>query len=515
MGRMLLLWLALGAHATGAITVGSKAFSESNVLGEMLAILVEEKYSIPVERKAWLAGTKVAFDALRTGGIDVYPEYTGTGYGMILQMEGETDAQKVYEIVERDFKQRWDFVWSKPLGFANTYALAVRGDDDRFAGLGTISELKDKIGGMKYAAPHEFMERGDGHKRFIGVYGLEFAPENVISMDIGLIYAAIAEGRVDMAMVYSTDGRILARDLRLLEDDRRFFPPYHAAFVSRGESLERYPALAGAIGLLEGKVGESEMVAMNDAVDRLKQTPQAVARNFLIQKGLIEGTAAPATTTRKTGFFAYLSSQKNYLSKIIREHLILSFGALALACLVAVPTGIVLTRYPALGRFVFPLVNTVQTVPSLALLGFLIPFMGIGAPPALLALFLYSLLPLVRNTYTGIMGVDRSFIDASRGTGLTEMQILLNVEIPLALPVIIAGLRTAAVIVVGTATLAALIGAGGLGDPIFRGIASANTNLILLGALPAALLAIATDKLIGASENLLVSKGLRLQNKRV
>ncbi|MFT6603337.1 MAG: osmoprotectant transport system permease protein [Bacteriovoracaceae bacterium] len=207
-------------------------------------------------------------------------------------------------------------------------------------------------------------------------------------------------------------------------------------------------------------------------------------------------------------------SRKGQLIKLLGEHLLLSFVAIFCALLVSIPLGVVLTRKKRAAQIVFPIVNTIQTIPSLALLGFLIPILGIGFAPAVLALFLYSLLPLVRNTYEGIKAVDRNFVEASRGIGLTNMQILFKVEIPLALPIILAGLRTATVIVIGTATLAALIGAGGLGDPIFRGVATVNSNLILLGAIPSALLAIAADKFIGIVGNAFVSKGIKLKFER-
>ena len=181
-----------------------------------------------------------------------------------------------------------------------------------------------------------------------------------------------------------------------------------------------------------------------------------------------------------------------------------------MALLVSIPTGVALTRFPKLSKLVFPIINTVQTIPSLALLGFLIPLMGIGYLPAVIALFLYSLLPLIRNTYSGIEGVNSNYIEASRGLGLTPMQILFKVEIPLAMPIILAGVRTASVIVIGTATLAALVGAGGLGEPIFRGVATVNGNLILLGAIPSAILAIVVDKFWEVLEKKLVSPGIRL-----
>lgn len=509
----LIVFVSHVSVATDKIRIGSKKFSESIILAEMLSVLLEEKYSASVERKLGLGGTTIAFDALKSGDIDVYPDYTGTGYVMILKRKGETDPNRVYNIVRDEFLSRWGIVWSKPLGFNNTYAVAVKKNDSRFRGIEKVSELKGRLSDMKYGGAYEFMEREDGHDEFVKFYDLEdLKPENVISMDAGLMYSAIRDDQVDMIVAYSTDGRISAYDLRLLEDDRRFFPPYYVAFTSRKSSIEKYPELQLAIKSLEGKISESEMVMMNDSVDRLKESPYTVARNFLIKEGLIEGEVSVARDGG--GLFSYFLSKREYLLKLLYEHLLMCFVALSFAIVISVPVGIVLTRYRSIGKVVFPVINTIQTIPSLALLGFLIPIMGIGILPAIVALFLYSLLPLVRNTYTGILGVDKNFIEASRGIGLTGMQVLLRVEIPLALPVIIAGLRTATVIVIGTATLAALIGAGGLGDPIFRGVATVNSSLILLGAIPAAVLAVVVDKLIGISEKVLVSKGLRLQRGR-
>lgn len=500
------------SQAEDKITIGSKKFSESIILSEMLGVLLEEKYNISVERKLGFGGTSITLDALKAGDIDVYPDYTGTGYIMILKQSGEKDKNKVYDIVKTEFLNRWNIVWSKPLGFNNTYALAVKQNNPLFKNIKNVSELAGKLDGVKYAAGHEFMEREDGHESFVKTYNLDLKPENVISMEVGLIYSAIRDDRVDVIVAYSTDGRINAYDLRLLNDDLGFFPYYYAAFLSRNETLEKHPKLGEAIKLLEGTITESEMVTMNDAVDRLQDLPYNVAKNFLIEKDLIEGEVLVSQSD--VGFFAYLIQRKDYLLKLLYEHLLISFSALGIALIVSIPTGILLTRYQVLGSLVFPVINTLQTIPSLALLGFLVPIMGIGVVPAVVALFLYSLLPLVRNTYAGILSVDKSFIEVSKGIGLTGMQVLLKVEIPIALPVIIAGLRTAAVIVIGTATLAALIGAGGFGDPIFRGISTVDSRLILLGAIPAALLAVVLDKLIGFLEKAIVSKGLILQSKR-
>ncbi len=253
-----------------------------------------------------------------------------------------------------------------------------------------------------------------------------------------------------------------------------------------------------------------EMRQMNFAVDDKGKTAREVAYEFLVKKGLVVPREMGKRVTAKDPFLIYFWAQRYHVLKLLKEHLYLTLVALTLAVIVSIPAGIALTRFEKIRGLVFTVINTFQTIPSLALLGFLVPVLGIGRLPAIVALFLYALLPLVRNTYTGIREIDPKIIEASQGIGLTNLQILRKVEMPIALPMIIAGIRTSTVIIVGTATLAALIGAGGLGDPIFRGISSVQMNTILLGAAPAALLAIFLDKLLHFCERRLVSKGLRI-----
>ena len=503
---ILIFSYSAGFAAKKRITVGSKIFGESIIISEMVAILLEQNYDIEVNRKQGLGGTKVVFDALTAGNIDVYPEYTGTGYIMILKENNLRDPDKVYARVTEEFLNKYNLVWSKPLGFNNTYALAVRRSDKRFEKITKLSQLSDKRIDYKFASAYEFMERKDGFNSLVKAYNFKFDPTKVISMQSGLMYSAIKKNSVDMIMAYSTDGRIGAFNLKTLEDDRSFFPPYQVALLASRDAIERVPELKEVMTLLAGQITEKEMIAMNDQVDRLKRNISVVAKNFLIKKGFIEGEVS---SFEAESFLQFLLNRKSYVKKLFFEHIFLSLGALFIACLIAIPTGILLTRRESLGRYIFPVVNTIQTIPSIALLGFMIPLLGIGYLPALIALFLYSLLPLLRNTYEGIKGVDQTFIEASRGMGLSSFQILRHVEIPLALPVILAGLRTAAVIVVGTATLAAMVGAGGFGDPIFKGVATVNSRLILLGAVPAALLAIVIDKILGILEKVLISPGLQ------
>ncbi len=510
---LLILFFCFSSFAKEPIVLGSKNFSENILLGEMLAQVLENNYGEKVTRKFALGGTKVAFDALNTNEIDSYPDYTGTGYIMILKMDGERDPDKVHEIVSSEFEQKFGMIWSKSIGFNNTYALTSRKNDPRLKGINTISQLTKKVAPYKIGSAYEFMERKDGYSGFSRTYELNFDKDNIVSLEAGLMYAAIRDKQVDFIVSYSTDGRIKAYDLKILKDDKNYFPPYYAAFLTTTKSLQKHPNLGKAIKTFEGLINEAEMTDLNDRIDRLKFEISDVARNFLIKKGILKGEIAVQEV--ETSFIRYAFSKRSYLGKLLYEHLMLSFVALLFAMLLAIPMGVALSRNEALSKVVFPIINTIQTIPSLALLGFLIPIMGIGFAPAVLALFLYSLLPLVRNTYEGIKAVDRNFVEASKGIGLTNTQILMKVEIPLALPIILAGLRTATVIVIGTATLAALIGAGGFGDPIFRGVSTVNSNLILLGAVPAALLAVVADKLIGWSETQLVSKGIRLKNKRI
>lgn len=508
MNKIILCFVLTQLLFAKTLTIGSKAFSESIILSEILSQYLEQNHNYKIERKLNLGGTSVVFDALRTKGIDVYPDYTGTGYIMILKKSGERDPNKVYDIVNLEFEKQYGIIWSAPLGFNNTYAFALRDSDERLKNIHRVSDLKKISKELKLTSPHEFLEREDGYKAVKEFYELQFNDDEVVAMNSGLMYAAIRDNETDIIMSYSTDGRIGAYNLRLLKDNKNFFPPYYASYLTRKELIKNHPALQKAFDDLAGAITENEMIEMNDLVDRAKREPSQVAYNFLVSKGMIKGNLKQLKATNN--FWQFLLSKKLYLLKILKEHLMLSFGALFLALFISLPTGILLTRYPNLSKIVFPFINTVQTIPSLALLGFLIPIIGIGIAPAIIALFLYSLLPLIRNTYSGVEGVSSQYIEASRGLGLTPMQILLRVEIPLALPIILAGIRTASVIVIGTATLAALVGAGGLGDPIFRGVATVNGDLIMLGAIPSALLAIIVDKFWGLIEKRIVSPGLRL-----
>lgn len=508
MFKFLLLFLSISSFAKEPIIVGSKSFTESIIMSEMISLLLEEKYHWPVTRKFNLGGTKVVFDAIRNQDIDIYSDYTGTGYVMILKETQKRSKKDTHSYVSKKFLEDYNLIWSAPIGVNNTYALAIREDDENLKNINTVSDIRVQSKYLKYAAPYEFMERQDGHKKFIEKYDLKFDKTKTVSMQAGLMYTAIDSKKVDAIIVYSTDGRIKSNKLKILKDDLNFFPPYQLALVSNKKSFDKFPILKKVYEDLENSITDSEITELNNLVDGEKLSPKLVTRNFLINSKILDGKIK-STKRENLNFFQYAFKRKSFLLKLLKEHLSLSFGALFLATFFSVPLGVLLTRYKLLENIIFPIINIFQTIPSLALLGFLVPIIGIGYYPALIALFIYSLLPIVRNTYTGILAVDKSYIEASRGIGLTNFQILKKVELPLALPVILASIRTASVTVIGMATIAAFVGSGGFGDPIFRGVATVNANLILLGAIPSALLALIVDKFIGLVENALISKGIK------
>ena len=490
------------------LTIGSKIFTENILLAEMLSLLLEEKYNFKITRKFNMGGTKLVFDSLKSKHVDIYPEYTGTGYTMLLKRTGETNPKKTYRIVKTEFLKKFQLVWSLPLGFENTYALAVQEKDNRFKNIHSISQLKGRIGSFRLGTGHEFVERKDGFDNFSKKYRLHFSKGQVITMNPALMYSALNNQEVDMIMAYSTDGRIQAFQLKILKDDKSFFPSYEAAFLTRQDVFEKWPEVQKAFAHLENNITEKEMISLNNQVDQLDYGITQTARNFLVKEKLLIDNGHKL---QAASLFDYYLSKKRYFFKILLEHLVLVFVSLFFALFFSVPVGVWAVRNSKVEKVVFSIVNTLQTVPSIALLGLLIPFLGIGFAPAVTALFLYSLLPLVRNTFEGIRNVEGSYIEASAGIGLTAWQILIYIQMPLALPVILAGVRTATVIVVGMATLAAYIGAGGLGDPIFRGIATLDSRLIFLGAVPACLLAVILDIGVGFLEKLVISKGLKLE----
>ncbi len=499
-----LLGLA-GAAGAATITVGSKNFPENRLLGEMFAQLLEARTGLTVERRLGLAGTQVCFEALKTGAIHVYPEYTGTGLVTLLEHPPMRDPEDTLARVRADCLSRWNIWWLAPLGFENAYELAVPRALAAEHGLRTISDLARLAPKLHAGLGYEFIERADGLPGLEITYGLRF--RQVQAMQQALKYQAAGAGAIDCLDVYTTDGRLLVHDLVVLEDDQRFFPPYTACAVVNGGAIDQFPAL-GTLGLLSGALDEGAMRQLNLRLQEGGEDEAAVARDALEGLGLV-GAGGEAPSTPRTGGWAdRWLSQAPSLVKRLREHVTLSGLALILGAALAIPLGLWLEGRRQLAEPLIRLIGVTQTIPSIALLAFMIPFLGVGARPALVALWVYSLFPMVRNTFTGVRDAAPDAVEAAIASGMTHAQALWRVRLPLAAPVIMAGVRTAAVITIGTATLAALIGAGGLGVPIVSGLQLADTQRILSGAIPAALLAIFVDQLLGWLERRLQPRGM-------
>ena len=287
-----LLLLVLAACACGCeprprdtIVVGSKNFPEQALLGEILAQHIETRTHLHVERRFYLAGSFICQQAMLAGRIDTYVEYTGTALTAILHDPIESDRSAVFERVRSEYKQRFDFDVFPSLGFNNTFALVIRGEDARRLHLKTISDAVPFAPQWRAGFGYEFMERPDGYPGLARVYGLRFAGPPKI-LDLGLLYRALLDKEVDLVAGNSTDGLIAARDLTILDDDKHYFPPYEAVPVVRDDTLARYPEVRDAIADLSGRISDSEMGKMNYAVAGEGRDIEDVAREFLRSQGL-------------------------------------------------------------------------------------------------------------------------------------------------------------------------------------------------------------------------------------
>jgi osmoprotectant transport system permease protein len=482
------------------VVVASKPFGESFILAEMFAQLLESR-GIAVERKPGLASTEILIGALRSGAVDVYPEYTGTGLLAVLHdtlpRETLADARRVYAHVDSSFQARWGMRWLPPLGFENTYAIAVRRETAERYDLHTLSDLAREGAHLTGGFTPDFIGRQDGLAGLVHFYGAGIRPSTIKPLLPALKYQALASGSVDVVDGYSTDGLLARYDLVVLADDRHFFPPYDAAALLGRRVAERGDVVS-ALALLSGRLDVETMRTLNRRVEVDGESARAVAASALERLGLVKGNHGTRAAGERVGdrgqsFGEYLWGRRAIILALAMRHLWLVALALGAATLVALPLGLALERARRASGATLGGLGVLQTIPSIALLAFMVPLLGVGVVPALVALWLYALYPIARGTYTGVRDADPSAVEAAEALGMTPAQRLLQVRLPLAAPVIMAGVRTAAVITVGAATLAAFIGAGGLGEPIVTGLALADTRLILSGALPAAALALLVD----------------------
>ena len=475
--------------AAQEIAVGSKSFTENVILGEIATQLARSSGATTVYRRE-LGGTQVLWNALRRGEIDLYPEYTGTIREEILAGRAIADAEALRAaLAEQGIRL------SEPLGFNNTYALGMKEQLAEQLGIRTISDLRSHPE-LQFGFGSEFMDRGDGWPSLRDLYRLP--QRDVRGLDHDLAYRGLESGAIQVTDLYSTDAEIRYYRLRALEDDLRHFPAYDAVLLYRADLFGRAPEALAAILRLEGRVSAAAMIEMNGRT-KLDRVPEArVAADFLATNFDLEAAVT-------------IPSARDRFLRNTRTHLLLVAVSLSAAILIAVPLGIMAAKFTRAGQAILGIVGIIQTIPSLALLVFMIPLLGIGNGPAIVALFFYSLLPIVRNTHAGLHDIPLSLRESAAALGLPPGTRLWRIELPMASRAILAGIKTSAVINVGTATLGALIGAGGYGQPIFTGIRLDDVGLILEGAVPAALLALAVQGLFELFERLLVPRGLRLK----
>jgi len=460
------------ASAKETVTVGSKSFTEGYVLAELIAQVIESTGEANVIRKFGLGGTGVLAQAIQHGSVDIYPEYSGTVYEEILKTPSALNPS----VLNQDLR-KIGLVASEQLGFDNTYAIAVRNEVAEKSKLATIDDLKRTSSGidaLRFGFSHEFVKRKDGLSRIESVYG--FYPTQMSSMEHALAYEALRSGQLDATDVYSTDAKI-----------EKFF-------LARGNFPAKFPKSWAALQKLHNQISASRMRDLNAEVElNRKSVVDVVASSFHFSK------------TSHSG------SSEIIRSIVLRtkQHLTLVLTSLFLAILVGVPLGIISVKWSRLGTVILSVSSVLQTIPSLALLVFLIPVFGIGLLPALVALFLYALLPIVVNTYLGLKQIDPLLLETELALGLTPWQRLKLIELPLASPLILGGIRTSAIIGIGTATLAALIGAGGYGVPIVVGLTLNDVPTILQGAVPAAILALITQGFFEILLRKMVPQGIR------
>jgi osmoprotectant transport system permease protein len=472
--------LSIAQAADEPLRVGSKRFTESYILAHVLAQAV-----MPHARAEVLDGlgnTAIVYEALRSGRIDVYPEYLGTIDLEILKNPAPTSL----EAINRQLAPL-GLGAAVPLGFNDGYALAMREADAQRLHVLTLSDLA-RHPELKFGLSNEFIGRSDGWPGLAQRYGFTQRP---IGLDHGLAYDALAKSQIDVMDIYTTDAKIEHLKLRVLDDDKHYFPRYDAVLLYRLDLPQRQPAAWHALQALAGRIDERAMIAMNARAELQGEGFDAIARDF------VEGSAARAAAPR--GFIDRLLGPD--LLRLSLQHLALVGVSVGLAAILGIPLAVVVAPRAIWRAWVLGIAGTLQTIPSLAMLAALISWLGaIGTGPALVALTLYALLPIVRNTCVGLSEVPAGLKLAASALGLSPRERLLRIELPLALPTIVAGVRTATVICVGTATIAAFIGAGGYGERIVTGLALNDNQLMLAGALPAAVLALVCEGLFELAE---------------
>lgn len=507
MKRFLLISVALialavvprGSEPLG-VRVASKSFTESVILGEVLSQMIRcTEY--PATHISQLGGTRIVYDALQRGEIDVYPEYTGTILQEILPEATELDFEEMREQLAAE-----GILVSQSLGFSNNYAIAVKRETAEKYHLETIADLSTHPK-LRLGFSNEFMDREDGWKNLRTTYNL---PQREVSgLEHDIAYRQLEAGTIDVTDVYTTDAQLAQLDLVLLKDNLEYFPSYEAVVLYRADLEDRFPGVVEKIDPLQSSIDTQEIIKLNALVATREFTESMAAANFLFDEFSLQTYVEDVPVATQ-------------IWQRTLEHCDLVRRSLIPAIFAAIPLGILAARLPQfLGQVVLGLVGIVQTIPALALLVLLIEpvayleldTLGAGSATAVVALFLYSLLPIVRNTASGLNSISHEYTESATALGLSRWFQLFHIELPLASPSILAGIKTAAVLNVGFATLGALVGARGYGQPILTGIRLNDADLIMQGAVPAASMAILLQVLFEVSERWLVPAGLRANSK--
>jgi osmoprotectant transport system permease protein len=497
---LFLLGGAAPAEAAGSLRVGSKRFTESYILAEIV-IAAARKEGITAVHEQGLGGTAVTYRALEDGSIDLYPEYTGTISETIVHATGRAELARLREALAPK-----GIAISDSLGFQNTYAMALSSDAGARSGARTLSDLAEHPE-LRLALSHEFAGRADGWPGLTAHYQLKRA-DMASAIDHALAYEALAKGTIDGTDVYTTDAKIARYHLVVLADDRGFFPPYDAVLLYRADAVARFPRLAAVLERLRGAIDAPTMQKLNARAELDGAAFPRVAAEYLRATGAGGDADAGAEGSARDGERSFVRGLGQAVVRHGPRHLELVLGSLLLSTLVGVPLGVFAYVRRRSGALVLGITGIIQTIPSLALFCFFIPLLGIGPVPALAALFLYGLLPIVRNTHAGLSSIPTELRDAALALGLSAGERLRYVELPLASRTILAGIKTSAVVAVGSATIAAFIGAGGFGEPISTGLSLNDVPMILEGALPAAGLALLVQGAFGGIERWLVPAAL-------
>ena len=505
---MKLRWILIGLLLLGimfvpltrqvrGLKVGSKAFTESVLLGELLTQL-SRSTGQTTNHLDQIGGSSQLFQALLVGDIDVYPDYTGTVQLELLSQENLSDWDEV-----KRFLDNQKIKVSEPLGFNNGYAIGMKRSRATELGLTKVSELS-RYPDLKFGFTNEFVSRADCWPGLRTRYGLP--QSDVRGMEHDLAYRQLVSGDIDAIDVYTTDAKIAALDIVLLEDDLGYFPEYQAVLLYRADLPQRFPNAFEQMSRLVGSLNEQTIMQLNYQSDYERRAEPTIAAEFLNQTFQIE------TVVQEQSWQARVW-------KYTLEHVDLVRKSLIPAIVVGILLGVVAFKRRKLGEVILSVTGIVQTIPALALLVLLLPPVAMiklgdantGVVTAYFALFLYSLLPIVRNTFSGLSDIEPVYLESARALGLPAASIMKKIQLPLAMRSIVSGIKIAAILNIGFATLGALIGAGGYGDPVLTGIRRFDTAEILMGAVPAALMALACQGFFEFIERLVVPKGLRLK----